>query len=343
MKIEKFTISRDPSVYEAWPDVTLAPGGKLVCVFTECSHHKDRSYTRIMLTESGDRGRNWSPKRPLTEGTAGLGYSYNCARITRFPDGRLAVIVDRIPREFGEGRSELAENLIYFSEDDGMSWSAPVQVPLAGIVPDKITILDSGRWLVSAHYARDGRLTQVLRFSDDGGRSWSREITVAGDPRFNLCEASLLPLGKGTVVAFMRENSGLGWDCKKCISHDGGETWSSPVTDFPLPGCHRPVAGLLRNGEVFITYRFYHGGRPCFGANAQNFFAAFTDVESVCADSRDGAAVRIMPVDYDPAKLADLGYSGWVEFPDGEIYIVSYIVDDAVDKGQIRGYSLLRE
>ena len=35
-----------------------------------------------------------------------------------------------------------------------------------------------------------------------------------------------------------------------------------------------------------------------------------------------------------------LGYSGWVQFPDGEIYIVNYIVDDAWDKGQIRGYSL---
>ena len=28
------------------------------------------------------------------------------------------------------------------------------------------------------------------------------------------------------------------------------------------------------------------------------------------------------------------------EFPDGEIYIVYYIVDDAVDRGQIRGCSL---
>ncbi len=45
--IQKFTISRDDTIYEAWPDVVLSPSGKLLCVFAECTHHHDRSYTRI--------------------------------------------------------------------------------------------------------------------------------------------------------------------------------------------------------------------------------------------------------------------------------------------------------
>lgn len=61
--IQEFTISRDDSVYEAWPDIVLTPSSKLICVFAECTHHHDRSYTRIMLTESDDRGRTWTPKR----------------------------------------------------------------------------------------------------------------------------------------------------------------------------------------------------------------------------------------------------------------------------------------
>ena len=69
MSIEKFFISRDPVYYEAWPDVVLTGDGTLVCVFCQCTHHKDRSYTRIMQTESSDRGRTWSPKHPVTEGT----------------------------------------------------------------------------------------------------------------------------------------------------------------------------------------------------------------------------------------------------------------------------------
>ena len=48
-------------------------------------------------------------------------------------------------------------------------------------------------------------------------------------------------------------------------------------------------------------------------------------------------------MDYDRSPFADTGYSGWVNFPDGEIYIVNYIVDDAWNKAQIRGYSLRME
>ena len=73
---------------------------------------------------------------------------------------------------------------------------------------------------------------------------------------------------------------------------------------------------------------------------AQNFFGAVADRESVLAESREESSVRIIPLDYDSSPKADLGYSGWIQFPDGEIYIVNYIVDDALDKGQIRGYSL---
>lgn len=28
--------------------------------------------------------------------------------------------------------------------------------------------------------------------------------------------------------------------------------WRDPV-EFPLPGCHRPVAGPLGNGEIYIV------------------------------------------------------------------------------------------
>lgn len=54
--IQKFTVSADPTVYEAWPDVTQTADGRLLCVFSECTHHLDRENARIMLTESRDRG-----------------------------------------------------------------------------------------------------------------------------------------------------------------------------------------------------------------------------------------------------------------------------------------------
>ena len=338
MNIEKFGISRDPALYEAWPDVALTKSGKLVCVFTECTHHSDRSYTRIMLTESADDGRTWTPKRPLTEGTKGLPYSYNCARISALRDGRLAVIVDRVPAT-GEKDDTRAVNVLYFSADEGKTWSDAVETPLRGIVPDKLRELETGRWIISAQYAVKKHLTQFCRYSDDRGKTWSDEILMAHDRRYQLCEVSILPLGGGKLVGFMRENSGLGYDCQKTVSYDDGETWG-PLVDFPLPGCHRPVAGRLKDGRIFITYRFMQGGKGWLGTWTQNFFAALTDEESVLAVRRSDAWTRIIPIDYDRSPKADLGYSGWVQLADNSVYIVNYIVDDAIDKGQIRGYKL---
>ena len=338
MSIEKFSISNDPNVYEAWPDLAMTKSGKLVCVFTECAHHSDRSYTRVMLAESADEGRSWSPKRPLTEGTKGLPYSYNCARITALRDGRLAVIVDRVPAT-GEKDSSKAVDVLYFSSDEGRTWSDAVETPLRGIVPDKLLELESGRWIVAAQYPVKGHLTQFCRYSDDRGKTWSDEILIASDRRYQLCEVSILPCGNGALVAFMRENSGLGYDCIKAMSHDRGETWG-PVVNFPLPGCHRPVAGRLKDGRIFITYRFMQGGKGWLGTWTQNFFAALTDEASALSVRRGDAWTRIIPVDYDRSPNSDLGYSGWVELADGSVYIVNYIVDDAIDKGQIRGYRL---
>lgn len=336
----KFTISNDPNIYEAWPDVVLTKSGKLVCVFSECTHHGDRSYTRIVVVDSIDRGRAWSPKRPVTEGASGTGYYYNNARIMQLKDGRLCIVVDRCPCGDEKNNAIKSINLLYFSNDDGLTWGDPVETPLCGIVPDKLLELANGRWILSAHHYVSSFCTQFLRYSDDQGATWSDAIEVAHQEGFHLCEGSILPVGDGaTLVCFLRENSRLGLDCKKTISHDNGESWG-PIIDFPLPGCHRPVAGHLSDGRIMITHRFMQGGKGWVGTGTQNLFAALSDDESALASTRNGAWARILPIDFDRSSKSDTGYSGWVQFPDSEIYIVNYIVDDAIDKGQIRGYSL---
>ncbi len=133
MAIQTFTISRDDRIYEAWPDVVLTKKGKLICVFSECAHHKDRSYTRLVLSESTDRGRTWSDKRPLTAGTNGMPY-WNCARISRLQDGRLVIVADKIA---GKGETN-ARNYLWFGDEDGQSWEGPIETAATGIVPDKL-------------------------------------------------------------------------------------------------------------------------------------------------------------------------------------------------------------
>lgn len=337
--IQRFTVSRDDSIYEAWPDIALTASGKLVCVFSECTHHGDRSYTRIVLTESTDRGRTWTLKRELTEPTRGLPVFWNCARITRLRDGRLVILVDKLFARERSAAPEQCRNYLFFSDDEGHTWSDPVETPALGIVPDKLLELADGRWILSCHCQdRDsGYLVQRLWYSDNQGTSWNGPVLVAKQQGLNLCEVSILPV-EDKLIAFHRENSGQGWDCYKTISTDRGESWGNVIA-FPIPGCHRPVAGRLQSGDILITHRFMQGGKGWTGWWTQNFFAALTDKESALADKRAGAHTRILPIDFDRSPASDTGYSGWVQFEDGEIYIVNYIVDDAPN-GQIRGYSL---
>lgn len=330
--IPKYTVSRDDNWYEAWPDVALTEDNKLICVFSQCTHHGDRSATRLMIIESTDRGRTWGNKRPFTELTSGLPY-WNCARITRLRDGRLVIVADQISKEKENG----GRNFLWIGDSEGTRWTGPIETPLEGIVPDKLCELSSGRWLLSAHTKKG----QWLQYSDNQGESWSEPVLVASHPDLRLCEVSILPLKDGTLVAFLRENSGQGLDCYKTISYDQGESWSE-LYRVPLPGCHRPVSGLLQSGHILITYRFMQGGKGWLGTWTQNFFAALTDQQSAKAQERREQWTRIMPIDFDRSPVADLGYSGWVQFEDGEIYVVQYIVDDAL-KGQIRGYSLREE
>ena len=339
--IQKFTVSRDDSIYEAWPDVIQTPSGKLICVFSECTHHGDRSYTRLVYCHSTDRGRSWSAKIPLTDGTRDNPY-WNCARIMNLRDGRLAIIADFLHERERNAAPEQMEIYLFFSEDDGGTWSPPQRTPAMGIVPDKLLELKNGRWVISSHH-RDraiGNLVQYLWYSDDKGATWSDRVTVGGRAGLNLCEVSILPV-EDKLVAFLRENSGMGWPCYKAVSSDDGESWSN-LAEFPLPGCHRPVTGHLQDGRILITYRFIQGGKRGGWGRTTNFFGALTDDASALADDYQGATTRIFPIDYDRSSVSDLGYSGWVQFDDGEVYVVNYIMDDS-PKCQIRAYAFRPE
>lgn len=329
MTIQKHVVSRDPAIYEAWPDVVQTNGGKLICIFSECVHHRDRTDARIALCESTDRGCTWSEKRFLTEKGRKDRY-YNCARISGLRDGRLAIICDHITGD----ETRQSELHLWLGDGEGKDWGDPIVLPFCGIVPDKLTELKNGRWLVGAHFRNreTQKLEQYLWYSDNQGQTWSNRITVAADPRYNLCEVSFYECDDGTLVAFMRENSFMGYDCMKALSYDHGETWTG-VYHCPIPGCHRPVVGRLRSGRLLLTYRFAQGGR-----GSQNVAAALFSEADAKKTERTEQTVRIMPLDYDRNPTPDLGYTGWTQFDDGEIYVVNYIMDDA-DRAQIRGYS----
>ena len=339
MPIQKNTISRDDKIFEAWPDLSETRSGKLICIFSECTAHCDREKQRLVYCVSTDKGRSWSEKKLLAAGNGGNDY-YNCPRISSLSDGRLVVVCDRLTGPWGEDFAKLSiSQYLWFSSDEGESWSEPKILPFKGIVPDKLLELRSGRWILAAHAGspETGKLEEYLWYSDDKGETWSERVVVASDPRYNLCEASLLECEDNKIVAFLRENSMRGEDVMKAISYDGGETWNG-VYHTPMACGHRPTAGFLKDGNVLVTYRFIPGN----AATYQNTFAALLSPDGLLSTDRNAQGIRTMPLDYDRNQHADTGYTGWVQLADGEIYVANYIMDDA-EKAQIRGYRFYPE
>ena len=335
MAIQKFTVSRDNDICHGWPDVILTRSGKLICVFSECTAHLDRSLQRLMICESYDRGRSWTEKMPLTEKGEKTNF-FNCPRISRLDDDSLAIICDKVQGVLGKSETQINEQYVWFGDSEGEHWSEPIILPFKGIVPDKLKRLSTGRTIISAHTKNPttNKLEQYLWYSDDKGKNWSERITVAADPNYNLCEASIIEVSENTLVALMRENSYRGYDIKKTISFDAGESWSK-VFSTPLIAGHRPTAGYLNDGRVFVTYRFIPRG------TSLGLFCSILNKEDLIKES-DDIYIRTMQLDHDRNPNPDGGYSGWVQFDDGEIYVVNYIKDDA-QKSYIRGYSLYPE
>ena len=65
--MQKFIVSRDDTIYEAWPDLAMGADGRLVCIFSECTAHTNRELARLTIRISDDRGRSWSDKIYLSE------------------------------------------------------------------------------------------------------------------------------------------------------------------------------------------------------------------------------------------------------------------------------------
>lgn len=342
MAIERYIVSNDRAIYESWPDLLLTGSGKLICVFCECTHHGDRSYSRIVYAESFDNGRTWQPKKPMTEAIYSDGKEHwDCPRMSKLADGRIAVTCNRVIRRDGVPRGEI---FLWFGDGEGEHWTEPVTTGFEGIVPDRLLETESGRWIISCHAGNiDGfhNLQQRLWYSDDKGVTWSEPVVVAKDPHYNLCEGYILEVESGLLVCLMRENSSEGYECMVTKSEDNGEHWGDIYT-IPLACCHRPTGGFLDTGEIMITYRYRQGAKKGWlGTWTQNTFLAVTDKETVLTGDKAKQWVRIMPLNYDTSPESDLGYTGWVQLPDGTIYVVDYIKNQE-EKCYIVGCSLTR-
>ncbi len=352
--MQKIVVSRDDNIYKAFADVAQGPKGELVVTYRESMAHAPWPFSRLCVQRSLDGGMTWPAREVLLEKVQEKKEgSLNCSRITACADGTLLLIVDHILH----GKSEFVENcckiLLYRSIDGGKTWDGPHETGITeGIVPS-IKELSNGNliigttrvrspqnmpWKEALRYVTEEQLTYI---SKDKGKTWEGPFVVPSPKELRLDEGDYVELDDGTLVVYMREDkSYTGW---KSTSTDGGRTWSEAFRGEFLSCCGRPSAGRLRSGEILITYRF------CTAISTSLALYMETPAEAVRREPIDPAKydvdyrqARFAFIDNDRSIHPDSGYSGWVQLPNGNLFVVNYVTDDA-PRGQIRGYLLTRE
>ncbi len=330
-------ITRDDSVWQGHPDVALY-NDELFVVYRESDHHMARGYTRICLVRKNKKSRF---SEPIV--IAKSSKRFNCPRLSVIGD-TLWLICDEVVIA-GKGTffkledDESKTKTVLWKTKDGNEWEGPIETNIKGIVPDRICPTDGG-FMVATHTkayfgvksknkkveeiqrAHHGYLVQNIWHTTDLEEEWTK-YPLCHIEGYNLCEASVCRLSGGNYLALLRENSALGLPAFACYSRDG-ITWSIAI-ETRMFGCHRPVAGLLKSGNLLTTYREASGSfLP--GLWSKNTFACLTMKSSI---HEDMVKSIILPLDHDNGTKSDSGYTGWVQMPDESIFIVNYITQSA--------------
>jgi sialidase-1 len=178
------------------------------------------------------------------------------------------------------------------SDDDGVSWTAPVEVTYAfdlfrdtvnwqslGLGPGHAIEMPSGRlvvafWMANYTDAAPLRSGVGVVYSDDGGAVWQRGDLVI--PQAGEANIAVLPGGGGVLVT-ARNNHPAGRRLA-AISADGATGWSKPwlVDDLWESGC---MAGLVAH--------------PGTGAPDGRPFLVFSNPHTLLRDGRDRVDVTI--------------------------------------------------
>ena len=174
--------------------ITLQDGTLLMSVYGPPRTPVEGVRDQVILLRSTDGGDTWGDESLVATG-------HNETSFAQLPGGRL----------LAAARSESGHVATLFSDDLGRTWSRPVQVTRDGEHPADLTVLQSGRVLLT--FGRRIRpMGCGLLLSADGGQTWDtdREVLLAGDgiEHGDLGYPSTVQLEDGHLVTVLYYASG---------------------------------------------------------------------------------------------------------------------------------------
>jgi hypothetical protein len=261
-----FDIWRSPSRFTKNPDLIVLPTGRYMLIYSDVDAHWSLKNQVLTLLASDDQGKTWFKHREvdradLTQGDERL----VTPRLSLLNDGRLVVIIDH--NDDGHFHEDQTPgNWLYWSEDNGDTWSDAQTNDILGFEPDRIMDLPDGTLGVTTHLMRgeSQEFAQVLWTSNDKGQTWTERSTIAHNGYHRFCEGAVVVLDEGRRLAcVMRENHSAGIPSFIAFSDDNGYSWTDPqMTPFAI---HRPYAKQLSDGRVLVTGRHVNGGLGTYG------------------------------------------------------------------------------
>ena len=237
--------------YEAFPDVCRLRDGRLMCVFYAGYGHvalpKDSLPRggRICYCLSSDEGRTWTPAKILYDGPD----DDRDPSIVQLGNGQLICnfFSLRASQEPGSPYSGLGSWMVT-SADLGATWSEPIQISASYYCSAPIRELSTGR-LILGLYAETSQSGPhgAVTYSDDGGKSWSKEVDIDnGGIRLD-AETDLIERKDGTLYAAQRPHMSY------ATSADRGQSWtvSQPIG---FPG-HCPYFLRTKDDIIVLAHR----------------------------------------------------------------------------------------
>jgi len=226
---------------------------------------RDHAENDIVMKRSTDGGRTWGALQLVhDDGTNSLG---NPTAVVVRATGRVLLMYQRYAKGFDEHKAEpgldgprVCRTLLQSSDDDGVTWTKPVEITAQVKRPTEVTSTaagpgigiqlargkHAGRILMPFNQGPYGKWKVYAVISDDAGKSWRYGDPAEEGAKGHANEVQFVELNDGSVMLNAR-NQGGGEKLRKIsVSRDGGETWSATQHGTALiePTCQ---ASLLRH------------------------------------------------------------------------------------------------
>ena len=316
------------------PSVVVTQKGTLLAFAEARAANSDQAQNKMALKRSSDSGQTWSAIQIIADD--GANSLNNPVAMVERKTGRVLLMYQRIPGHLKEHSKEVEtgfdgpnvyRNFLLTSDDDGVTWSKPLDITSTTKRATGATTLAGGPGIAIQleHGANKGRIlfpfnegpygmwNNYAVFSDDRGATWKCGENVPnalvanakGVKKSQLNEVQVAELTDGSVLLNSRQFAGAKVR-KKAISHDGGVTWSAAedVTELRDPSCMGSILRYSFAEKGSKNVLLYSGPDSLKRENG-----------TVYASLDDGATWPIKRV----LRTDDFAYSVLTRLPNGDV------------------------